>query len=579
MIQAWQQLARQGRELWLPNIRGMSAGGQHEDVIFQLRTGDGKTRDFIWPVPRWKREEERAFVREYLAAAIFNTLSCFGGEELCLFYPEDCADYPALFCELRAVFQMDQTERRGYGKVIQIADRLCRARGGRAFRLLWKSKNDYCPAEAIRTGETAALQSRLRRLTQTAAEGLYCGIDVGGTDIKAAVVWKGRLLATKEFDWDPASYRTAEEIIDPICLLARLLRLAVEHGEREAYKKALNKSSSLCLIQETVKALEAETALPAPLFDGIGLSFPDVVIHDRILGGETPKTRGMRENTTLPYEKEFAKVGMLGRKLETLCRPGVRVRIANDGNVAAFTSALEMACQGAAIDKGVFAHSLGTDLGTGWLTGTGAFPPFPLEMYDFLLDLGSLPQRSYAPDDVRSVRNENSGLPDARKYLGQSAAFRLAYEKKPALLEGFLDACGDRIAVRTSPEDTRKECLEHLMKEAESGDPDACAVFVEIGRNLGRISREIEFLLQPETRQRYLFGRFVKHPVCFHLMQQGCRESMPELELIPADDTLACSPLMLQLAAREDATVAQFGQAVGAVYFGALQEEKDDETK
>ena len=54
---------------------------------------------------------------------------------------------------------------------------------------------------------------------------------------------------------------------------------------------------------------------------------------------------------------------------------------------------------------------------------------------------------------------------------------------------------------------------------------------------------------------------------------------MPELELIPADDTLACSPLMLQLAAREDATVAQFGQAVGAVYFGVLQEEKDDETK
>ena len=55
--------------------------------------------------------------------------------------------------------------------------------------------------------------------------------------------------------------------------------------------------------------------------------------------------------------------------------------------------------------------------------------------------------------------------------------------------------------------------------------------------------------------------------------------ALNELELIPADDTLACSPLMLQLAAREDATVAQFGQAVGAVYFGVLQEEKDDETK
>jgi hypothetical protein len=54
---------------------------------------------------------------------------------------------------------------------------------------------------------------------------------------------------------------------------------------------------------------------------------------------------------------------------------------------------------------------------------------------------------------------------------------------------------------------------------------------------------------------------------------------MPELELLPADDTLACSPLMLQLAARTDVTVAQFGQAVGALYYGALQEDREHETK
>lgn len=117
------------------------------------------------------------------------------------------------------------------------------------------------------------------------------------------------------------------------------------------------------------------------------------------------------------------------------------------------------------------------------------------------------------------------------------------------------------------------------MKKAEEGDVKACAVFYEIGYNLGQISREIAFLLHPDTNQRYLYGRFVKHAICFQLIRQGCRDSMPELELLPADDTLACSPLMLQLAARADVTVAQFGQAVGALYYGALQEGREHETK
>ena len=332
-------------------------------------------------------------------------------------------------------------------------------------------------------------------------------------------------------------------------------------------------------MRETVEQLERERRLSLPLYDGIGLSFPDVVIDDRILGGETPKTRGMRDNAVLPYETEFAKIGRLGKQLETLCKPETHVRIANDGNVAAFTSAVEMTCQGFDVESGVFAHSLGTDLGTGWLPKTGAFPPFPMEMYDFLIDLGSYPPRSFGPEDVRSVRNENSSLPDARKYLGQSAAFRLAYEKKPELLKDFLEKDEEEFRIQTRPVDRRKECLEHLMKKAEEGDAEACAVFYEIGYNLGQISREISFLLHPDTKRRYLYGRFVKHLICFRLMQQGCRDSMPELDLLPADDTLACSPLMLQLAARADVTVAQFGQAVGALYLGALQEDREHETK
>ena len=86
--------------------------------------------------------------------------------------------------------------------------------------------------------------------------------------------------------------------------------------------------------------------------------------------------------------------------------------------MAAFTAAMELAavsdsenCSAApALQNGLIAHTLGTDLGTGWLMSDGSIPSFPLELYDLILDLGSTPASGIAPEDLRSTRNENSGL-------------------------------------------------------------------------------------------------------------------------------------------------------------------------
>ena len=78
-------------------------------------------------------------------------------------------------------------------------------------------------------------------------------------------------------------------------------------------------------------------------FDAIGLCFPDVVIRNRIVGGETHKTHGMRENTALDYEAEFAKITDLTELLRAYVRKGGAVLNTNDGPMAAFTSAVEQA--------------------------------------------------------------------------------------------------------------------------------------------------------------------------------------------------------------------------------------------
>ena len=200
-------------------------------------------------------------------------------------------------------------------------------------------------------------------------------------------------------------------------------------------------------------------------------------------------------------------------------------------------------------------------------------PELPLELYDLLIDLGSAPQAALSAEDLRSTRNENSGLPGARRYLGQAAAFRLAWELEPKLLEGFSEEKEGILRLRSEPEDLRKPCLEHLMSLAEKGEPAAEEIFRRIGVHLGQISREIEYLLRPGTEQRFLFGRFVRHPRCFALIREGCGSVLPGLRLIAADAELAASPLMRALAARGEGMAARFGQAVGALYYG-IEEEK-----
>lgn len=102
----------------------------------------------------------------------------------------------------------------------------------------------------------------------------------------------------------------------------------------------------------------------------IGLCFPDVVVKNKIVGGEVYKTRGIRNNPEIDYDTDFAQLTHLDDRLRASVVPGGAVRIINDGPMASFTAAVEMAFSGDAdkVRDGVFAHTLGTELGTGWIT-------------------------------------------------------------------------------------------------------------------------------------------------------------------------------------------------------------------
>jgi hypothetical protein len=260
------------------------------------------------------------------------------------------------------------------------------------------------------------------------------------------------------------------------------------------------------------------------------------------------------------------------------------VRIINDGPMASFTAAVEMAASPRAheVAHGIFAHTLGTELGTGWVTDAGMIPDIPLEVYNFIIDLGCIPERAFEPDDLRSVNNFNTGLPGTlQKYCSQSGVFRLALKyfpsSRPDLLselqsKGYIESRTvggvEGRYVPTEPVDQRKPFLEHLMRLPDRERDEAnFRIWREIGESLAVTALETKRILDPGTDERFLFGRLVKNPTCFRLIQEGAARIDPGLSLVVAGTGMAFTPLMRQLEQHPRFTVAQFAQALGAVYF------------
>lgn len=560
--------------LWLPDLHAaFSRCEERYDLILRQLGHNGEVFDLPCPLPIWHNAEELSLVQQYLNACIYNLLSARSASEVQFYYDPECAALSDLIKSLDESFQLSQSSRRGLGKVINIAERMAQVRPGTGFSFRSLPISQYHRLLHAEQAKKPALSEALNQLAEKADTLCLVGIDVGGTDIKLAASKRGKLVCLKEYDWNPAASPTAEEIIEPILLLTRLMRACIAFAGHSAIppslSKALDKNASDEQIRTAVEDAERALGERIDLLDGVGLSFPDIVVDDRIVGGETPKTDGMRKNSALDYETEFAKIRELREPLRKLCRPGARVRLTNDGNMAAFSAAMELShsAEAEAVRDGIVAHTLGTDLGSGWLQPDGTIPPLPLEMYDFIIDIGSRRSAAWPPQDLRSTKNENSGLAGARRYMGQAAAYRLAQSLAPELLDGFRAEDSERLYIPTAPEDLRKPCLEHLMQQAQNGLPAAEEIFRQIGEHLAVLSAEMERVLHPESQQRFLYGRFVKSRRCFELLCEGFARRETGLALRVADEELACTPLMRQLANRAGFSVAQFGQAVGSIYF------------
>lgn len=559
-----------------------------------LRLFDNSLEEFLIYLPPRQalNTTERDFVFSFVLARVYNILSAYGGRSLSIVAPKEDEWRTELFNELPKIFQIDaqRSARTGYGKVINVTDRMLdNINAERGFFIEILDENPIL-VNSVReiNGDQGLVE--LFKKSINVEERLILGMDIGGTDIKIAVSKGNSILFFKEYDWNPANFKEIDELVDPILILTKLMLVNYKVGlDQTLYNEAQldglkSAMAGDCGIKEIKATLELFLEEQLPVFDEIGLCFPDVVIRNRIVGGEVYKTRGIRNNLQERYEEEFKKLSQLHSSLSIFCKTPDKVHMTNDGPMAAFTAGVELACSSEAqiIEDGVFAHTLGTELGSGWIDEKGRIPEIPLEVYNFIIDLGSFTQRDYHPDDLRSVNNFNTHIGGTlQKYTSQSGVFRLAIEyfqksnlplydelvTKGFVVEGVLDG-EPALIVPTAKQDLRKPFLEHLMQLTETGLFKECdQVFLDIGRCLAETWLELEIILKPKVKDRFLFGRLVKEPRCFALMQKSYKEIVKEGKLLVADSSIANTSLMRQLEAHPQYTVAQFAQAVGALYF------------
>ena len=547
MISNFIERAKNGKSVYIFEVRDAFSSAE-TTVECVIETATDEVNKWCIPIPKTNNPHEKEFIKNYFYANIYNIISTYGGKYMTLNINKDYSYIRELCSALNDVFQINskRSDRYGYGKCMNVTDRINDAFGYPPFRFIQPGKTTKTvPMSLNKTEKTDEASTCLTKAVENASSMVLIGLDIGGTDIKAVGTVNGQIAALMEYDWNPAGMTEIKQMTDAISFV----------------------------MKELLAKMNADS-LP----DGVGVGFPDVIIKNKIVGGETLKTRGIRKASP-DYETEFKSLLNMTDLLGSYCKPNAIIQMTNDGSLAAFTAAVELAHSNRAdeIKQGVFAHTLGTELGTGWIDENCEIPQIPLEIYNCIIDLGNYPAHTFKPFDLRSTLNFNTEIAGTmQKYASQSGAYRLALEyfKKEAseqyneLFEkGFIEEKENGIYVITSPEDKRKPLLEHIMKLADAGQPQAENIFREIGKYLAATYCETEFLINPKTKKRILYGRFVKSRKCLHLLQEGAKELRERMEA--GNENLAFTPLMKALKEKPDVTVAQFGQAIGAVYFVA----------
>ncbi|MGI6000667.1 MAG: hypothetical protein ACOX8J_06650 [Candidatus Merdisoma sp.] len=572
-------------------ISRLPAGERQEIRLLVWVNKEQEYRKLCFEMPKGETlQGERELYRRYLLAMMNNLLVSFGGAGLELYFDETDQELKSLAEEAVAEFQADspRNDRKSYGVYLNYINRMNVFLGlGRfAFQLKGLSawpKLDPEKEYRIYVPQKEEEELKLLKRTATELEGrCICSLDVGGNSIKGAVVKDGRALVLKEYQWYPTGCRTAQEMNDPMLLMVRFLSACTGLMERDgnlaAAEAAFAKNVPYRQLLAETEALERSGICTKGRFDAIVIGFPDIVVHNKIAGGESFKHQGMKNNPDTDYEVEFFKTSDLDELAAPYAKEGAPVVVLNDGNAASYITSVEQtfAPESFIDENGMFCCTIGTEMGTGFISRGGTIQHIPLEGFQHVIDLGNEEYQKYPPADLRSVNSTNTGIPGVvQKYISQMGLFRMAltalWESKDPLFEklqemGLIayDAGADTLYSVLEPEDRRGTLTRFLVSQLSEGCPAVEEAFRMMGKAMGILIDQDRLIFPEITTRRLLSGGIIADDRAFALMREGLRAYNPSYDVMRLDEETMYSPLLRSMTPEQ----RSFNVAIGSAYIG-----------
>ena len=572
-------------------ISRLPAGERQEIRLLVWVNKEQEYRKLCFEMPKGETlQGERELYRRYLLAMMNNLLVSFGGAGLELYFDETDQELKSLTEEAVAEFQADspRNDRKSYGVYLNYINRMNVFLGLDRFAFQLKDLSAWPkldPEKEYRIYVPQKEEEELKLLKRTATElegRCICSLDVGGNSIKGAVVKDGRALVLKEYQWYPTGCRTAQEMNDPMLLMVRFLSACTGLMERDgnlaAAEAAFAKNVPYGQLLAETEALERSGICTKGRFDAIVIGFPDIVVHNKIAGGESFKHQGMKNNPDTDYEVEFFKTSDLDELAAPYAKEGAPVVVLNDGNAASYITSVEQtfAPESFIDENGMFCCTIGTEMGTGFISRGGTIQHIPLEGFQHVIDLGNEEYQKYPPADLRSVNSTNTGIPGVvQKYISQMGLFRMAltalWESKDPLFEklqemGLIayDAGADTLYSVLEPEDRRGTLTRFLISQLSEGCPAVEEAFRMMGKAMGILIDQDRLIFPEITTRRLLSGGIIADDRAFALMREGLRAYNPSYDVMRLDEETMYSPLLRSMTPEQ----RSFNVAIGSAYIG-----------
>jgi hypothetical protein len=528
---------------------------------------DGQKRILNIPVAKGESPD---VVLEYLKASIFNVFVVTGPAAIQIYGPAELA------APITAVREALLNTPKGYSVVLDVLKSLHNIPAAQTYPievLIGQPVPAVPPVEPVVAGE--ALRAKLASIQSI--QGLAVGFDVGGTDAKIVIMdeTSTQPILTKVYEWEtkPADLTDASEfpqvfvkLIEFAVAAASVLKSPGNDGLKGKAQQLLkNPEAKLAELNAFIEEAKKTVTVQAPA--SVGISFPDVIANNEVLGGMTSKTAALRKKydpqgrDSAGYRQEFnAYIKPLAARVsEGLqstfgLKAPVPTGITNDGNVGSLWAA-------ALLQQGsIFNIAGGTSLGGGYVAANGSFPTRLYELGYLVAFIGDTGHKHRTYDIFGT----------GQQLFSQDAVFELAIQKG-LVIEG--------VPLTQYPKNKEAETLRKIQAmydEAGTPEPERTKIreiFETIGEYLAIIvATSGGGKLADEFLKLILFGRPVSGTTGQIVMDRAraVLATFPEyasLDLKRASEVAREASLPADIIAGAD----KLAQAIGTIYVGTAE--------